>query len=289
MILVVGATGALGGMVARNLLAEGAAVRVLVRPGSDYSGLVAAGAQPVMGDLKDRASLDRACAGVATVVTTANSAGRGGADTVDTVERSGNRALIDAARDAGVRHFVFVSALGSAADSPVDFLRGKAESEAHLRASGMSYTVVQPNIFMEGWFGMLIGMPLQQGRAIRLVEPARSRHTFVSIVDVAALVTAAAKRAEGRNEELVIGGPAALSWRDVVATAEDVLGRQLDVEYVAPGTPFEGLPPTVAQLAAGFETYETAFDAASVASAFGVRLTPASECLERLLQPPLPA
>src|SRR5690606_259457 len=85
MILVVGATGALGGMIARDLLVRGEAVRVLVRPGSEYGPLLELGAQPVMGDLKDPASLARACAGVGTVISTANSAGRGGADTPDTV------------------------------------------------------------------------------------------------------------------------------------------------------------------------------------------------------------
>lgn len=78
MILVVGATGNLGGSIARALLAEGKKVRVLVRPGSSYAGLVRDGAEPVTGDLKDPASLQAACAGVDAVVTTANAIGRGG-------------------------------------------------------------------------------------------------------------------------------------------------------------------------------------------------------------------
>ena len=83
MILVVGATGALGGMIARDLLATGVAVRVLVRPGSAYGALVESGAQPVMGDMKDAQSLARACEGIRTVITTANSVGRSGGDTVE--------------------------------------------------------------------------------------------------------------------------------------------------------------------------------------------------------------
>ena len=84
MILVAGATGRLGGMIALQLLAKGKDVRVLVRHNSPSEALAAmgmatraqtlidAGAQPVYGDLKDRASLDAAVAGVDTVVTTAN-------------------------------------------------------------------------------------------------------------------------------------------------------------------------------------------------------------------------
>ena len=102
MILVAGATGELGGAVARLLLAQGKAVRTLARPGSGHEPLRQAGAQVVLGDLKDRASLDAACRGVETVITTANSARRGGEDNPQTVDLEGNRNLIDAAKAAGV-------------------------------------------------------------------------------------------------------------------------------------------------------------------------------------------
>ncbi len=78
MILVVGATGHLGGAVTRMLLAQGQPVRILVRPQSDYQPLAEAGAQVVLGDLKQPGSLDAACQGADTVITTANSAARGG-------------------------------------------------------------------------------------------------------------------------------------------------------------------------------------------------------------------
>nr|PZN90993.1 MAG: hypothetical protein DIU52_05850 [bacterium] len=85
VILVAGATGQLGGLIARRLLARGEVVRILVRPGSDDQPLVELGAQPMFGDLKDPPSLAAACQGVSVVLTTADSAARGGADTVETV------------------------------------------------------------------------------------------------------------------------------------------------------------------------------------------------------------
>src|SRR5688572_5996688 len=57
MILVVGATGMLGSVIARRLLEQQKEVRILVREGSEYRALAAAGAEPVIGDLKNRASL----------------------------------------------------------------------------------------------------------------------------------------------------------------------------------------------------------------------------------------
>jgi uncharacterized protein YbjT (DUF2867 family) len=125
MILVVGATGVVGGMIVRQLLEEDKVVRILVRRDSPSSQLVQqglatsaeelikAGAQPVYGDLRDRASLDVAVEGVETVITTANAAMRGGTDNPQSVDLEGNRNVIEAARDAGVEHFIFVSLLGA--------------------------------------------------------------------------------------------------------------------------------------------------------------------------------
>src|SRR4051794_31045806 len=129
MILVVGATGMLGSTVTRQLLAQGKDVRILVRPQSQYQPLVEAGAQAVFGDLKDRASLDAACQGVDTIVTTANSASRGGEDNIQTVDQEGNHNLVDAAKEAGVKHFIFVSALGADPNNQVPFLQAKGETE----------------------------------------------------------------------------------------------------------------------------------------------------------------
>jgi uncharacterized protein YbjT (DUF2867 family) len=120
MILVVGATGVVGGLIAQRLLEQGKEVRILVRRDSvsaqlaetgqatSAESLIEAGAQPVYGDLRDRASLDAAVEGVQTVVSTANSALRGGEDNPQTVDLEGNRSLIEASREAGVEHFVFV-------------------------------------------------------------------------------------------------------------------------------------------------------------------------------------
>ena len=156
MILVAGATGIVGGMITRRLLEQGKDVRILVRHNSpseqlakegratSAEELLEAGAEPVYGDLRDRASLDGALEGIETVITTANSVGRGGEDNPQSVDLEGNRNLIEAAREAGAEHFVFVSSLGADPDHPVPFMRGKGRSEASLREGGMDYTILAP-------------------------------------------------------------------------------------------------------------------------------------------------
>src|SRR3712207_6004384 len=119
MILVVGATGQLGGLIARSLLQQRRPVRVLMRQGSYDHGLADAGAQAAIGDLKDMDSVRAACVGVDAVITTANATARGGDDTIETVDRAGNRTLVEAAAAQGVRRFVFVSVLGASPDHPV--------------------------------------------------------------------------------------------------------------------------------------------------------------------------
>jgi uncharacterized protein YbjT (DUF2867 family) len=285
MILVVGATGVVGGMITRRLLEQGREARVVVRRDSPSSQLVQqglatsaeelieSGAQPVHGDLRDRASLEAAVEGVETVITTANSAMRGGADNPQSVDLEGNRNLIEAARKAGVEHFVFVSALGAEPDHPSPYMQAKAKTEATLRASGMGYTILAPTAFMEVWPALVVGMPAVQGQPVTLVGEGRRRHSFISNRDVAAFAVATVDNPEARNKYLAIGGPEPLTWRDVVATYERVLERPISVEFVAAGEPVPGLPDPMPTLLAGMETYDSAIEMDEISRTFDVPLT----------------
>jgi uncharacterized protein YbjT (DUF2867 family) len=273
MKLVVGATGALGGLIARRLLESDKDVRVLVRPGSAFQPLADSGAQLVFGDLKDRASLDLAVAGVDVVITTANSVSRGGADTVESVDQAGNANLVDAARAAGVRQFIFTSSLGSSSDSPVPFIKAKGRTEALLRASGMPFTILAPNLYMEIWIGAIVGLALAEKRAVTLVGEGRRKHSFVSMQDVATFAVAAIGHPAAHNQYLPIGGPQAVSWREVVATCERVLQRAIPIECIAPGEAVPGLPPIASGLMAALDTYDSPLDMADTARTFGVELT----------------
>jgi uncharacterized protein YbjT (DUF2867 family) len=281
MILVVGATGSLGGRIAHGLLERGLEVRALVRQGRDATPLKSAGASVVCGDLGDPASLGAACDGVDTVMTTANSARRGGADTIDRVDRNGTASLIDAARAVGVERFVYTSVLGVSADSPIPFLAAKGHNEARLRASGLEWTILAPNAFQESWPAMVVGAAAIAGRPVTLVGEGRKRHTFVSEMDVAAFAIAVVGHAAAGNRHLPLGGPKALTWRDVVGVYERVLGRTIDVRFVAPGEPVPGLPPAVQPLLAAQDTYETVIDTRPLANEFAVRLTPLEEVARR--------
>jgi NADH dehydrogenase len=292
MILVVGATGLMGGMIARRLLEQRREVRILVRPGAEYRVLVEAGARPVEGDLKVPASLVPACAGVDTLITTATAGSRGGADTPLTVDLEGNRHLIDAARAAGVGQFIFVSTIAADAASPIPLLRAKAESETYLRESELPFTILAAATLVDVLLPLVVGGPAQAGQPVTLVGEGRRHHSFVAAQDVAAFAVASIARPAALGQRVVVGGPQALSLRDVVATYARVLGRRLPVETIAPGELLPNLPPVpgLAEVASGMlaalETFDSEIEMADVARTFGVPLTTLEEIVRRTVSAP---
>jgi NADH dehydrogenase len=274
MILVVGATGLLGGRIAHQLLLQGQEVRILIRPHSSFHALVEAGAQPVFGDLKEPKSLAQAVAGIDTVITTATAGQRGGEDTIESVDSAGNQSLIKAAEVAGVRQFIFISTLASDPSSPVPIFRAKAMAEARLRQSTMTYTILRANGFLDILPPLIVGLPLQQQRPVVLIGEGRRKHSFVAQQDVAAFVIAAINHPAARNQTILIGGPTAVSWRDIIATVEKVFNHPLQVETLAPGEQLPGLAPIVSETMAALETFDSPIDMREVSEAFGITLTP---------------
>jgi NADH dehydrogenase len=301
MNLVVGATGRLGGDITRRLLEQGRQVRILVRHDSpseqlvpmglatSAQSLIDLGAQPVYGDLKVPGSLRKAVAGIETLVTTANSALRGGEDNPQTVDLEGNRSLIEAAEQAGVKHFVFVSALDSDVDDPILFIRAKALTEQRLRDGDLEYTILAPSAFMEVWLPMVVGLPAAAGQPVTLVRGTRSRQAFISQGDVAAFAVAVVGNPAARNQRLVLGGPQALSWYDVVQKYEQSLGRPVEVQYVEIGEPVPGLGDQTSQILSALEVSQTdhsGLDTTELARTFDVQLTPLEEVIRRTLASP---
>lgn len=272
MILVAGATGSLGSRIAHELLERGDTVRVLARATSNYQPLEQKGAQISIGDLKDPASLDRACAGVDVIISTASTTKRND-DTIENVDLNGNRNLIEAAEHAGVQHFVFISTNNATLGSPVPAFHAKAATEERLRASRMTHTVLRPDGFMDIWFGMLIEAALFSDQPVTLVGEARRSHSFIAEQDVAAFALAAVRNPTARNATFDVGGPQAVTFRDVVAAYAMAFGRKIPVRFVAPGQPIPGLPEGVWGLAAALESYDSAVPMEERCRQFDIQLT----------------
>lgn len=273
MILVAGATGHLGGLISHSLLARGSRVRVLVREASYIDPRIGAAAEVVRADLKDPRSLRRACAGVTAVVTTATATDRQGDDTIQSVDHLGALNLVDAAELESVRRFVFISALGADPNHPMPLLRAKGAVERRLRDSPLAWTIIQPNMFLDKLPVGVIGGPALNDQPVTLVGEGKRRHSMVATRDVAAYAVAALDRDEAIGQTLILGGPKALSMRDIVTAFEEELGRSIPVQTVPPGQAIPGMPVVVSELLAALESYDSPLDSSAVANTYDISPT----------------
>ena len=221
--------------------------------------------------------------GIDTVITTANSAMRSGDDNPETVEMSGNRNLVEAARKAGVKYFIFISAKSADIASPVPFLAGKGQAEEALKTSGISYTIIAPNAFMESWIAMIVGIPVVTGQPVTVVGSGERKHSFVSRGDVAAFTMAAVDNPQAINQRLVIGGPEPLSFRDAAKIFEKILSQEIPVHSVPPGTLLPGLPETESLLAATFDQYDSPDEMNELTQKYSLTLTPLEQFARGML------
>lgn len=273
MILVVGATGMLGGLIVKNLLAQGKKVRALARPTSSWQSLKDAGCDVVHGDLKDPASLTKAMQGVERVVSTANSALRGGDDTVESVDLAGNKALIDAAKAANVKQFVFISGMGRDENSPSPFMRAKAATEKHLQASGVPHTILVPNFFMDVWIGMIVGGAIAGGRPVTIIGDGQRKHSMIAVQDVAAFAANVVGNAAALNKTFVLGGPAPITWHDVVGAYEKATSKKIELVKVPLGGKLPGLPDMMSDIMNALDTFDSPIPMDETAKTFGVTMT----------------
>ena len=232
--LVVGATGFVGGQVARSLRERGTSVRALVRGGTSHpksAELRAAGIEIVDGDVTRPESLASACRGIDVVVSTVTSMPTGADDGLRRVDHDGVLALIDAAERAGVRKFVYVSYSGNI-DQPCPLATAKRGCEVRLRASAMQAVILRPSYFAEIWLSPALGFDARNGKA-RIFGSGNERVSYISAQDVATFAAAVATREQAaKTTVLELGGPEALSLRQVIATFEKATGRMFSAETV---------------------------------------------------------
>src|SRR6188768_575803 len=234
MILIVGATGLLGRATALPLLKQGHAVRALVRDRAKGADLQRAGAEIFVGDLTDVRSLELACKGVERVFACAHSMLGRGANASAQVDHVGHSALVVAARDAKVEHFVYTSVMGAREDHPIDFWRTKHEIEAVVKASGMGYTILRPSAFMESHVHRFNGQMLLERGFTVIIGPGTKPRNFVAVRDVAPFAVIALAQDDLNGRTLEIGGPDNLSNNEVAAMYA-VRARKGRVHHVSAG------------------------------------------------------
>ena len=235
MVLIVGSTGLVGTEICRLLAEQKTPFRALVRADSapeKVEFLKSLGAELVVGDLKDPASLVAACAGVSKIISTASCTltGRNG-DTIETVDHQGELDLVKAANQAGVKRFVFISFPQNHAHPNPLCAAKRAVEEALADSRSMTVSSLQANYFMEVWLSPALGFDFSNGKA-RVYGSGDSLLSWISFKDVARFAVAALDSDFADNKIVSIGGPQALSPKEVIQIFEKTHGKSFDIEYV---------------------------------------------------------
>lgn len=221
MILVSGAPGNVGTELVKLLLARGHQVRVLIRRPESAERLAFSGVETAFGDLTDRDSLERSLAGVDRVFV--NSA-VGPAILAQTN-------LVDAAKQAGVRHIVKLSWIGASEHLvAVPFGRWHAEVESYLKASGVAHTILRASAFMQNHLNH-ITMP--QANTV-YGAAGEGKASLVDARDVAAVAADVLTEAGHAGKLYEVTGPEALSNAAVAAIISKVTRRHVCSVNVSP-------------------------------------------------------
>ena len=224
-ILITGATGTIGSELTKRLAAQGVPFRALVRDPAEQSAQALRalpGAEVVAGDFNDAASLTRALAGI----------GRAFLLTPSTAQAEEQQLrFVALARQAGVRHIVKQSQWAAAVDSPVRFLRYHAVVEDAINATGLAYTLLRPNLFMQGLLAFKEAVKTQRQIFAPIGE---AKISVVDVRDIAAAAAAALTEGGHENQTYDLTGPQALTHADMAAGLAAATGRPVAFVDVAP-------------------------------------------------------
>jgi len=228
-ILVTGATGQLGGAVSESLLKKAAAsnIHVLVRNADKAADFKAQGVTVHIGDYSNYASLLSAFKGIDKVYMVS------GNDLANRIEQQDN--VVNAAKEAGVKHVVYTSyqRKNVTDSSPIVFVaQSHLNTEAKLKASGLTYTILQHGIYAD-MIPIFAGEQLLATKTIYL--PAGNGKTAYAVrTDQAEAGANVLLDETGKynNQSIELGGQEALSWQQVADIIGNITGEKIN--YVSP-------------------------------------------------------
>jgi uncharacterized protein YbjT (DUF2867 family) len=226
MILVTGATGFVGRNVVKALRTRGKEVRCLVHTRSRENVVTDYKVEVAYGDILDSPSLREAMKGVDTVVHLVAIIRESGHLSFDRVNRGGTESVVQAAREAGVKHFVHMSAIGVQEEPGYPYLFSKWQGEQAVINSGLTYTILRPSIqfgdgdeFINTLAGVVKAFPV-----IPVVGSGKTRLQPISVEEVGALASLVVDNPRFNGRILELGGPDHLTYDEIVDIIVKTLG-----------------------------------------------------------------
>ena len=294
MILVTGGTGLVGAAVVKELASRGKPVAVMSRDAASIEKRFPdLGIEAREGDVTQPGSLKEAFAGIEAVVNSVqfpNSPieNRGKGWTFEQVDYQGTVNQVEAAKQAGVTRFVYVSGVGAAQDAAQHWFVSKWKAEEAVRTSGITHVIVQPtwvygpeDVALNRFLGFAKRLPFVPtfGNGQQLMQP-------IFVDDLARIIADALDKPEANDQTFEAGGPDRLSMDDVVRTALEVAGKKRPIFHqpAAVGklmaTLLQLLPgPPLTPDSIDFITNEAVADNAALERVFSPKLTPLRDAL----------
>ena len=238
MILVTGATGFVGRALLPRLAEAGLELRCLVRP-SRRSPRLPRGipVQVSIASLADARGLRAALVGVDTLIHLAGAEWHGRRGDVFAVDAAGTRALVEAAREAGVGRIVYLSHLGADRASAYPVLKAKGIAEEFIRQSGLTYTIVRSTLLYgaEDVFLNVVAALVKLGPGLFLM-PGDGRISLqpLWVEDLVTCLEWSLSDLTSLNQTIALGGPEFITFGQMVQTVMEVLGVRRLVIPVRP-------------------------------------------------------
>jgi uncharacterized protein YbjT (DUF2867 family) len=234
-VLVTGGTGFVGPHVVHALRARDITVRALVRDRRRASKLAAWGVELVDGDVTDPASVRAATEGVDAVMHLVSII-KGSRAAFEQVMEEGTRNVVGAARDAGVRRFLLMSALGldERSKDAVPYFHAKWEMERATKESGLEYVIFRPS-FVFGKDGGVLPTFVRLARFAPLtpiVGSGTGRMQPIWVEDVAEHFVEALDLPAAANRTFELGGPDVVSWNEFWERLRRLLGVRRPAVHV---------------------------------------------------------
>jgi uncharacterized protein YbjT (DUF2867 family) len=235
-VLVTGATGNIGGQLVPRLTAyDELEVSAFVRDEAKAGSLQEAGAKLVLGTFEDAQAVRAAVEGVDTVVLI-TAPNPNSADQASTV--------LTAAKEAGVRKIVRVSALKAAVDGPTDNTRQHGRTDNEIQASGLTYTILRPHFFMQNYF---MAAQSIMGDGAMYWGMGDGKLGMVDVRDVVDCLEKSVISDEFDNQIFTPTGPESITFQDSAHSLTNALGQQ--VNYVP--VPVEAVKQAIREMGMG--------------------------------------
>lgn len=211
-ILVTGATGKVGGQIIKNLTSAGIPVKAAVRNPTSAGHLRQPGIELVACDYQQPETFANAFANVEHAFLLLLSLAAPPENVI---------AIVDSAIRAGVRHLVTMSGMSAGYDTTLPAYT----VEQHIQQSGIGYTLLRPNWFMQNFSTFMRDSIINNGTIA--VPAAHARASFIDMRDIAAVATTALTQPGHAHNAYTLTGSAALSHDDVAAILSQVSGRTI--------------------------------------------------------------